>query len=146
MNRILFTENGGSNRRISTSICIINHGIEALIKPLPEDVQFVYTKQHQTTGLQPPFEGPFRVAERLSRSTFKLEVGTYKDGTKRYEIRHANDLKLAHPKSLMAPTTRPNLGRPPTSSSEATLKALSPVPETPSNQFSTILFSKKKYC
>ena len=35
----------------------------------------------------------------------------------------------------MAPTTRPNLGRPPTSSSEATLKALSPVPETPSNLF-----------
>ena len=107
---------------------------EQNFKPLPEDINFVYTKQHQTTGLQPSFEGPFRIAERLSRSTFKLEVGTFKDGTKRYEIRHANDLKFAHPKSLTAPAVRPTLGRPSSSSSDAQLTAL-PSHPTPSNQF-----------
>ena len=42
----------------------------------------------------------------------KIEVRTYKDGTKRYEYRHLNDLKLAHPESLAAPAVRPKLGRP----------------------------------
>ena len=56
--------------------------------------------------------GPFRVHSRTSRSTFKIEVGTYKDGTKRFEIRHLNDLKIAHPKSMASPVERPKLGRP----------------------------------
>ena len=79
---------------------------------IPEGVTHAYTKQHQTTGLQASYEGPFAIAERLSRSTVKLEVGLFKDGRKRYEIRHANDLKFAHPESLAAPVHRPKLGRP----------------------------------
>ena len=54
----------------------------------------------------------------MTRSTFKLEVGQYKDGSMRHEIRHANDLKIAHPDSLAAPIHRPALGRPPTSKLE----------------------------
>ena len=42
-------------------------------------------------------------------------MGRYKDGRKRYEFRHVNDLKFAHQKSLAAPTERPKLGRPATS-------------------------------
>ena len=72
----------------------------------------------------------------MSRSTYKLEVGTFKDGTKRFEIRHANDLKLAHPKSLTAPVSRPTLGRPSASSSEEQLTAPEPsFLQKPSNQF-----------
>ena len=85
---------------------------EPLLPGIPADAKFAYTKQHQTTGLQPPYEGPFKIAEKLSRSTVKLEVGIFKDGRKRYEIRHANDLKFAHPKSLAAPILRPQVGRP----------------------------------
>ena len=48
----------------------------------------------------------------MSRSVWKIEVGDYKDGTKRYEYRHLNDLKFAHPNSLAAPAHRPKLGRP----------------------------------
>ena len=84
-------------------------------KPLPEipvEVTHVYSKQHHHTGLQPNFEGPFLVAERTSRSVWKIEVGSYKDGRKRYEYRHLNDLKLAHPKSLATPVERPKIGRP----------------------------------
>ena len=79
---------------------------------IPVDVTHVYTRQHKTTGLQPPFEGPFRIASRPSRSTVQLEVGVYNNGEPRYEIRHLNDLRLAHPESLAAPAVRPKLGRP----------------------------------
>ena len=72
----------------------------------------MYARQHKKTGLQSAFEGPFRIHERLSRSTFKIEVGRYHSGELRFEIRHANDLKLAHPKSMAAEAQRPKLGRP----------------------------------
>ena len=38
----------------------------------------------------------------------------FNNGEKRYEIRHLNDLRLAHPDSLTAPASRPKLGRPKT--------------------------------
>ena len=85
---------------------------EVPLKEIPANITHVYTRQHQTTGLQTPFEGPFRIEERVSRSVIKIEVGSYKDGRKRYELRHLNDIKLAHPESLAAPATRPALGRP----------------------------------
>ena len=46
----------------------------------------------------------------------KLIVGEYRDGSKRFEVRHVNDLRFAHPESLAAPAQRPKLGRPRTSS------------------------------
>ena len=51
----------------------------------------------------------------MSRSTVKLHVGDFKDGTKKFEIRHVNDLKFTHPDSLAAPVHRPTRGRPRTS-------------------------------
>ena len=75
---------------------------EKVFKDIPLEVTHVYTRQHKKSGLESPFEGPFRIHERLSRSTFKLEVGHYHSGEPRYEVRHINDLKLAHPKSLAA--------------------------------------------
>ena len=85
---------------------------ERKLPGIPENAKFAYTKQHQTTGLQVSYEGPFLIAERLSNSTVKLEVGNFKNGDKRYEVRHANDLKFAHPDSMAAPAARPALGRP----------------------------------
>ena len=82
------------------------------LKDIPAGVTHVYTRQHQTKGLDCPYEGPFRIAERLSRSTIKIEVGLFKNGEKRYEVRHLNDVRLAHPDSLAAPVHRPKLGRP----------------------------------
>ena len=86
---------------------------EKSLPPLPDNVTHVYTRQHQTTGLQTPYEGPFRIASRPSRSTVQIEVGVYKSGEKRYEIRHLNDLRVAHPDSFASPMARPKLGRPP---------------------------------
>ena len=108
---------------------------------LPTSVTHVYTRQHKAQGLQVPFEGPFRVVGRPSRSTVKLEVGQFKSGEKRFEIRHLNDIKAAHPQSLAAPAQRPTLGRPPRSTAQAELPQatdgqpsdMTPVPN-PSNQ------------
>ena len=85
---------------------------ETPLPGLPEEVKRVFTKQHQTTGLDPSYEGPFNIAERPTKSVVKLNVGSYKDGRVRYEFRHLNDIKPAHPKSLAGTVERPKLGRP----------------------------------
>ena len=85
---------------------------EPALPGLPLNITHVYTRQHKAVGLQSPYEGPFLIVDRPSRSTVKLEVGQFKSGEKRYEIRHLNDIKAAHPKSLAAPAQRPVLGRP----------------------------------
>ena len=90
-----------------------NHAkAEPRLKGLPEGTTHVYTKQHQATGLQSHFEGPFEIAEKVSNSVIKINVGSYKDGRIRYEYRHLNEIKPAHPKSLASPMQRPKLGRP----------------------------------
>ena len=71
--------------------------------------------------------------ERTSRSVWKIEVGSYKDGRKRYEYRHVNDLKFAHPKSLAAPSERPKLGRP----STVTVQSKSSTPTEPTTTTSS---------
>ena len=100
---------------------------------LPDNITKVYTKQHKTLGLEPSYEGPFTVHSRPSKSTFKIIVGLYRNGEPRYEIRHANDLKIAHESSMAAPASRPALGRPTSSSkvSDQTEKkdAEKPVPK-----------------
>ena len=108
-----------------------NHCVKEKPLPgLPEGTTHVYTKQHKTQGLQCPYEGPFKIVSRPSRSTVKLEVGVFKSGEKRYEIRHLNDLKAAHPDSLAKPVQRPTLGRP-----QSRLKPdANPAQQNPSNQ------------
>ena len=88
---------------------------EPKLSGLPLEVTHVYTRQHKAVGLQTPYEGPFAIVDRPSRSTVKLDVGQYKSGERRFEIRHLNDIKAAHPKSMAAPAQRPVLGRPKTS-------------------------------
>ena len=85
---------------------------ERPLRELPDGISHVYVRQHKTTGLQSPFEGPFLVVDRPSRSTIKIEVGTLKNGDKRYEARHLNDIKLCHPDSPTSPVVRSKLGRP----------------------------------
>ena len=90
-----------------------NHSKKTVItKDLPENITHVYTRQHQTTGLDAPYEGPFPVASRVSRSVIKIIVGKFKSGEDRYEYRHLNDVKIAHPDSPAAVVQRPKLGRP----------------------------------
>ena len=85
---------------------------EKILPVIPDTATKAYIRQHKTTGLQAPYEGPFDIEGRLSRSTVKLHVGNLKDGTKRFEIHHINNLKFTHPESLASPIHRPSRGRP----------------------------------
>ena len=107
---------------------------EPAFKSIPENITHVYTKQHQTKGLQAPYEGPFLIDSRPSRSTLKLVVGTYKDGSPRHEIRHLNDVKLAHPDSMAAPASRPALGRPSAQAGVQRQTELNPTETVPPSQ------------
>ena len=111
--------------------------LEAPLPDIPSGVTHAYTRQHKTTGLQAPFEGPFRIASRPSRSTVQLEVGVYNNGEKRFEIRHLNDLRLAHPESLAAEASRPKLGRPSSRSNGQNTTDRQSLQPTRSNNFST---------
>ena len=116
---------------------------EAPLPDIPDGITHVYTRQHQKTGLDTPFQGPFRLVERLSKSTVKLEVGIYKSGEKRYEVRHLNDLRLAHPESLAAPIQRPKLGRRSASDDGQSSTDGSGSETTPSNEFCAQNFKKQ---
>ena len=76
------------------------------------------------------------IVDKPSRSTVKLEVGIFKDGRKRYEIRHLDDIKFAHPDSLAAPIHRPKLGRP---SASADSRVSTEVTTAPSRSLTTPL-------
>ena len=83
------------------------------IEEPPASVKYVYTKQHNTTGLQAPYVGPFLVVSRPSRSTAKIRVGYFKNGVPKYEIRSWRDLKIAHLAPDAEEAARPTRGRPP---------------------------------
>ena len=107
---------------------------------VPLGATHAYTRQHQTTGLQCPYQGPFKILEFPSKSTAKLLVGYFKSGEERHEIRHVNDLKFAHPKSLVSPAARPTLGRRPATVQTGVpspTEAVPPVPQTPTETSSS---------
>ena len=100
-------------RNSKTAIQTSNHNApQKPLKDIPENVKFVYTRQHKSTGLQPSFAGPFELVERLSKSTIKIKVGEKVSGEDIYEVRHLNDIKLSSHDSLTAPVSRPKRGRP----------------------------------
>ena len=70
--------------------------------------------QHKQYGLDPPYRGPFKILQRLSRSTVRIQVGTYADGSARTEDRHWCDLKpIKLQDSEIKLDERPKLGRKP---------------------------------
>ena len=77
----------------------------------PPNVTHVYTRQHKQYGLDPPFSGPFKIIKRLSRSTVRIKVGTYADGSIRTADRHWSDLKAVKLENIQE-ENRPKLGRP----------------------------------
>ena len=90
-----------------------NHHRKVETESPPESITHVYTKQHNTTGLQAPFFGPFPIVSRPTRSTVKIRVGYHKDNSPRYEVRHWRDLKVGFRRPEAPEGQRPQLGRPP---------------------------------
>ena len=80
--------------------------------PPPDSVTHVYTKQHDTRGLEPSYRGPFLVVSRPSRSTVEIKVGVNKNGENRTELRAWSDLKPAYLREGVTEAQRPKRGRP----------------------------------
>ena len=93
----------------------------------PADVTHAYTLQHNTTGLDPSYRGPFEIVKRISRSTVRLKVGQYASGEMRTEDRHWGQLKAVKLPKTTIPDSRPKLGRPTVKQSEQNSK---PTPST----------------
>ena len=73
----------------------------------------VYTERAKKTPLEPRYDGPFPILQRLGKSCLQIEVGRYVSGQPRTEVRHWNTCSPAD----VAPSTenaiRPTLGRKP---------------------------------
>ena len=104
---VKFMQKTNNNQPIPTAVPKQN------IVPEPSNkITHVYTKEHNTTGLQSPFSGPFRIVSRPSRSTVKICVGLTAKGEERHETRHWKDLKVAQMRSGAPEGQRPQRGRP----------------------------------
>ena len=84
---------------------------QELVESPPDSITHVYTRQHNTTGLDAPYDGPFPIVSRPSRTQAKIRVGFYKNNKPRYELRHWRDLKIAEEVPVSAEAQRPKLGR-----------------------------------
>ena len=71
----------------------------------------VYTKRQKPGPLDPLYDGPFPIVERLGDTSLKIQVGTYATGAPRIETRHWRSRQPAKFTPL-ADATRPTLGRP----------------------------------
>ena len=115
------------------------------ISGIPDDVTHVYTRQHKALGLQSPYAGPFKIEQRLSRSTIKICVGNKVSGEPIYEVRHLNDIKICDPNSYVSPATRPKKGRPSKVPEPSAQIKKSPAPETTAGQATTTISGKQPH-
>ena len=84
-----------------------------MIDPPSDKISHVYTKQHDTRGLQSRYRGPFPILSRPTRSTIIVKVGTNKNNQDRTELRHWLDVKSAYLREGAQDAERPKRGRPP---------------------------------
>ena len=86
------------------------------VPPPPPSVTHVYTRQHNTKGLQCSWAGPFEILSRPTRSSIEIRVGLTPNLTIRTERRAWGDCKPAYRRkdgSWEAPEAeRPKRGRP----------------------------------
>ena len=85
----------------------------------PIDISFtdeathVYVKVTEPRGLNSKFEGPYFITSRPTRTTVKVRVGSFADGTPRLQVFNWSLCKIAHMRSDAVEGARPNLGRRP---------------------------------
>ena len=81
--------------------------------PTTESATHAYLKNQKPSPLSPAYHGPYPITERLGKSSIKLLVGHFVNGTERQEIHH---WKNCHPMVLpedTVPASKPTLGRKP---------------------------------
>ena len=78
-----------------------------------DKVTHVYVKVDEPKGLNPRFEGPYRIMSRPSRSQVQVRVGSFVDGTPRLVTFNWQSCKPAHMRENAPEGSRPNIGRRP---------------------------------
>ena len=78
-----------------------------------KNVTHVYVKVDEPRGLNPRFEGPYRVIDRPSRSTVTVRVGSFADGNPRLLTYSWSHCKPAYLRDGAVEGSRPNIGRRP---------------------------------
>ena len=93
------------------------------------NVTHVYVKVDEPRGLNPRFEGPYKVIDRPSRTTVTVRVGSFADGNPRLLTFNWSQCKPAHLRQNAKECERPSLGRrpnPPTDSCKLKSKQTPP--------------------
>ena len=115
-----------------------------IVEEPPMDVTHVYTRQHKQYGLDPPYVGPFKIKERLSRSKVRIIVGHYANGTERTEDRFWGDLKAIKLSPDVVEESRPKLGRPAKNSTPSPIQTSGPPKTQAFTGFNPTEIPKKK--
>ena len=89
----------------------------------PDSVDQVYARQHGTKGLQPRYQGPFKVLRRPTRSSLIIKVGLNNDRSDRTEYRSWADCKSAYLREGAQEAAKPKRGRPPKKSSDSSVNS-----------------------
>ena len=71
----------------------------------------VYTKRAKVGPLEPRFDGPYEILERLGKTSLKIKVGEFVNGQPRVEIRHWRSCQPS-PFTPEHSAEKPKLGRP----------------------------------
>ena len=86
-----------------------------------DDVTHVRIRRHKQGPLAHTYEGPFEIVERVGKSCIRIRVGSYADGSPRYELQHWENAKPAVLSPDMEPAERKKLGRKPNPANEKVL-------------------------
>ena len=86
--------------------------VQQQVEPPSQNVTHVYVRQHAARGLQPHYNGPFRITSRPTRSTVEIRVGRFKDNSDKLELRSWSDCKPAYLAEDAKEAERPKRGRP----------------------------------
>ena len=106
---------------------------QTIVPDPPLTIKRVYAKQHKAIGLDAPYEGPFPVVSRPTRSSVKIKVGLTARGEPRYEVRSWRDLKVA-PDEDAPDAEKPRKGRRPKESTSQSEPATTTEPRSEVNK------------
>ena len=76
-----------------------------------DGAKHVYVKMEDPAPLAPRYEGPFQIADRPSKSTVNVRIGSFVSGQPRLQTYNWNTCKVARMREGAPVGSRPNLGR-----------------------------------
>ena len=79
--------------------------------PSAQKAERVYVKKQKRTPLDPLWEGPYPITERVGKSCLKVQMGELAGGQPRIELQHWSNCRPADLQDDVVSAQRPRLGR-----------------------------------